>query len=137
MEKSFRRLSSSLDERDAYVQAEVAAALAHQIRAIRMQRGWTQAELAQRMGTRQHVVSRLEDPSYGRYSLHTLLQLSRAFDTGLQVQFVPFVTMFKNTFTPVHAERAVPSFDEEAGDVAFESETETGPAQLRPLVAVG
>ena len=81
------------------------------------------------------MVLRLEDPSYGRYSVHTLLQLSRAFDTCLQVQFVPFVSMFRNTFTPAHAERAVPSFDEEAGDVAFESEAEAGPAQLRQAMA--
>ena len=137
MEKTFRRLSSSLDERDAYVQAEVATALAHQIRAIRMQRGWTQAELAQRMGTRQHVVSRLEDPSYGRYTVQTLMQLSRAFDTGLQVRFVSFVTMFKDSFLPSHAHRAVSSFDEEAGAVEFECEPEAGPGELRPMVAVG
>lgn len=119
MEKTFRRMRNSLDERDAYVQAEVATALAHQIRAVRLQRGWSQAELAHRMGTKQHVVSRLEDPSYGRYSLQTLFQLSRAFDAGLQVRFVSFVTMLKDTFKPEHAQRAVPSFEDEADTVGF------------------
>lgn len=126
MEKTFRRMRSSLDERDAYVQAEVATALAHQIRAIRMQRGWSQAELAHRMGTKQHVVSRLEDPSYGRYSLQTLFQLSRAFDTGLQVRFVSFVTMLKDTFKPEHSQRPVPSFEEEAATVGFYTTVNTG-----------
>jgi transcriptional regulator with XRE-family HTH domain len=112
-------MKSSADERDAYVQAEVATALAHQIRAIRLQRGWSQAQLAQRMGTKQHVVSRLEDPSYGRCSMQTLFLLSRAFDTGLQVRFVSFVTMLKDTFKPRHAEREVLSFEGEAHTVGF------------------
>ena len=122
MEKTFRRMKSSLDERNAYVTAEITTALAHQIRALRIQRGLTQAELAKRMGTKQHVISRLEDPSYGRLSLNTLLQLSRAFDTGLQVQFVPFVGMLRDTFEPNADARLVPSFDEEmsgAGDAGI------------------
>lgn len=115
MEKTFRRMAKSLDERNAYVTAEVTTALAHQIRALRIQRGMTQAELADRMGTKQHVISRLEDPSYGRLSLNTLLQLSRAFDTGLQVQFVPLVGMLRDTFHPSAEARLVPSFEEEVG----------------------
>lgn len=113
MEKTFRRMKSSLDERNAYVTAEVTTALAHQIRALRIQRGLSQAELAKRMGTKQHVISRLEDPSYGRLSLNTLLQLSRAFDTGLQVQFVPLVGMLRNTFEPSAEARLVPAFEED------------------------
>lgn len=65
------------------------------------------------MGTKQHVISRLEDPSYGRLSLNTLLQLSLAFDTGLQVQFVPLVGMLRDTFQPNAEDRLVPSFEEE------------------------
>lgn len=114
-------MRDSLDERDAYVQAEVATALAHQIRAIRLQRGWSQGELARRMGTRQHVVSRLEDPGYGRHSLQTLMLLSRVFDAGLQVRFVSFVTMLQETFTPRHEECLVPAFEEEADQVGFYS----------------
>jgi transcriptional regulator with XRE-family HTH domain len=112
-------MSDSAQERDAFVQAEVATALAHQIRAIRMQRGWSQAQLAQRMGTKQHVVSRLEDPSYGRCSLQTLFLLSRAFDVGLKVGFVSFVAMLKDSFKPKHADRMVASFEDEAGTVGF------------------
>lgn len=121
-------MRDSLDERDAYVQAEVATALAHQIRAIRLQRGWSQAELARRMGTRQHVVSRLEDPSYGRHSLQTLMLLSRVFDTGLQVRFMSFVTMLQETFTPRHEERLVLAFEEEADQVGFYSPASTSSA---------
>lgn len=121
MEKTFLRMKKSPTARDAYVQAEVVTALAHQIRAIRMQRNWSQAELAKRMGTTQTAVSRLEDPSYGRLSVKTLLDLSRVFDTGLRVQFVSLVTMLHETFKPKAHLREVPSFEEEAPFVGFYS----------------
>jgi len=105
--------------RHAYVQAEVVTALAHQIRAIRNQRGWTQRELAKRLGTTQAAVSRLEDPSYGRLSVQTLIELSRTFDTGLQIRFVSMIDMLKSTWKPSARDRCVPSFEEEAPLVSF------------------
>ncbi|ASI68516.1 hypothetical protein BA022_08075 [Diaphorobacter nitroreducens] len=119
MEKTFLRMTKSPAARDAYVQAEVVTALAHQIRAIRMQRNWSQADLAKKMGTTQAAVSRLEDPSYGRLSIKTLLDLSRVFDTGLRVQFVSLITMLHETFKPRADLREVPSFEEEAPFVSF------------------
>lgn len=119
MEKTFLRMKKSPEARDAYVQAEVVTALAMQIRAIRMQRNWSQAELAKKMGTTQAAVSRLEDPSYGRLSIKTLLDLSRVFDTGLRVQFISTITMLHETFKPKAHLREVPSFDEEAPHVDF------------------
>ncbi len=121
MEKTFLRMKKSTVARDAYVQAEVITALAHQIRSIRTQRNWTQADLAKKMGTTQAAVSRLEDPSYGRMSVNTLLDLSRVFDTGLRVQFVSLVTMLHETFKPRAELREVPSFEEEAPFVDFYS----------------
>ena len=125
MEKTFLRMKKSPTARDAYVQAEVVTALAHQIRAIRTQRNWTQADLAKRMGTTQAAVSRLEDPSYGRISIKTLLDLSRVFDAGLRVQFVSLITMLSETFKPNAHLREVPSFEEEAANVGFYSSTPT------------
>jgi transcriptional regulator with XRE-family HTH domain len=119
MERTFLRMKKSPTARDAYVQAEVVTALAHQIRAIRMQRNWSQADLAKKMGTTQAAVSRLEDPSYGRMSIKTLLDLSRVFDAGLRVQFVSLITMLHETFKPRHELREVPSFDDEAPYVDF------------------
>lgn len=119
MEKTFLRMKKSPAARDAYVQAEVVTALALQIRTIRMQRNWSQAELAKKLGTTQTAVSRLEDPSYGRMSLKTLLDLSRVFDAGLRVQFVSLITMLHETFKPKAHLREVPSFEEEAPGVDF------------------
>ena len=105
--------------RDAYVRAEISTALAHQIRAIRQQRGWTQAELAKKMMTTQAVISRLENPEYGNISLKTLFDLSKVFDTGLKVQFVSLVSMLRETFHVSYKEKLVETFEDEADHVAF------------------
>lgn len=77
--------------RDAFVSSHLAHGLAHQIRALRTQRGWTQGELAARLGIKQQsAVARLEDPSYGRLSLATLLKLSSVFDVALSVRFLSY-----------------------------------------------
>lgn len=119
MEKTFQRMMKRPSARHAYVQAEVATALAHQVRNLRLQRGWTQRDLAKRLSTTQAAVSRLEDPSYGRPTLKTLLQLSQVFDTGLQVRFVSMVRMLHDTWQPSPGADLVAPFAEEADTVGF------------------
>lgn len=77
--------------RDAYVVSHLSHGLAHQIRVLRTQRGWTQAELAEKLGIKmQSAVARMEDPSYGKLSLGTLLRLAQVFDVALSTRFVSF-----------------------------------------------
>src|SRR6185437_8715280 len=73
--------------------------LAYQIEALRDQHGWTQTELANLIGTTQSVISRLEDPDYGRANITTLFDLAKALDVALLVKFVPysqFVTEYRD-----------------------------------------
>lgn len=74
--------------RDAFVSSHLTHGLAYQIQALRSQRGWTQGELAQKLKLKgQSAVARMEDPSYGRLSMTTLLKLSSVFDVALSVRF--------------------------------------------------
>lgn len=114
-------MKKNKEVRDAYVEAEITSALAHQIRAMRMDRDLTQAQLAKQMKTTQAAISRLEDPSYGKLTLQTLFELSHAFDTGLRVEFVSTLNMLNATYKPNEAARHVPSFEEESVDVTFYS----------------
>jgi transcriptional regulator with XRE-family HTH domain len=74
--------------RDAFVRSHLTHGLAHQIRELRIQRGWTQKELAQKLELKgQSAVARMEDPSYGKLSIATLIKLSGVFDVALSVRF--------------------------------------------------
>lgn len=122
MEKTFRRMKNP-KARQAYVEAEVASGLAHQIRALRTQRGWTQKDLADKLGTTQAAISRLEDPSYGRPSIKTLLDVGAAFDVALQVRFVSFVRLLQETRSVSREQLEVEPFEVEAERVRFRDDT--------------
>lgn len=102
-----RQVITSLEDkeyRDFYVGEHIDQGLAFQVRATRDERGWTQAELASRIGSGQSAISKLEDSDYGRQSLTTLKKLASAFDVALIVRFVPFSDLvnYTSNLTPDH-----------------------------------
>lgn len=89
------RLLESKAYRDAYVLEHIKNGIAFQIRALRDERGWTQEDLGEAMGKPRNVVSRIEDPNYGKFTIATLLETASAFNIGLLVKFVPFSRLVK------------------------------------------
>jgi ribosome-binding protein aMBF1 (putative translation factor) len=59
--------------------------LADQIAELREKRGWTQADLARKVGTTQSGIARLENPNYRNYSLKTLEKVAQALGAKLVV----------------------------------------------------
>jgi transcriptional regulator with XRE-family HTH domain len=96
-----KRFADELDEkkemRDAYLEEKTRARIALQIKSIRSQRGWSQAELGQRMGKPQSNVARLEDREVARYTVTTLLDLASTYDCGVIVEFVPYEEFLQRT----------------------------------------
>ena len=97
--------------REAFVASRVSNTLALQIRAMRQERGWSQAYLAELLGTSQNAVYRLESPQYGKPNITTLIRLASIFDVGLSVWFSPFSTLVDRETNLSTDDILVPSFE--------------------------
>ncbi len=69
--------------------ARVNAVVAQLIYAARNKAGLSQAELAERIGTRQSVISRLEDADYEGHSLSMLQRIAAALGQCVDIRFLP------------------------------------------------
>lgn len=76
--------------RDAFVGEYIFSRVPLKIRAMRDVRDMSQEKLGRLAGIAQPWVSKLEDPTYGRLTISTLLKIASAFDVALYVDFVPF-----------------------------------------------
>jgi ribosome-binding protein aMBF1 (putative translation factor) len=55
----------------------------------RTRAGLTQSDLAELVGTRQSVISRLESADYGGHSLSMLVRIAAALEKRIEIRFVP------------------------------------------------
>jgi transcriptional regulator with XRE-family HTH domain len=81
--------------REGFVEAHIKIGIPFQIRILREQRGWTQKDLADRVGSKQAWIAQIENPNYSGFSLKTLLKIASVFDVGLIVRYVPFGDLIK------------------------------------------
>lgn len=109
-----RNLQADRAYRKAFVCEHVDQNIPFQIRANREHRGWTQADLGRRARMAQARISVLEDPNYSKFTISTLKRLATAFDTGLQVAFVP-VSAVLNRSVNLANQLVSPSADEDSG----------------------
>lgn len=100
--------------RHAYLEAQTRTKLAHQIRALRQQRGWSQHDLGAMMGKPQSNIARLENPDVARYTLSTLLELAFAFDVGFVAEFMTYEDFLRDTASLDPAKLQVGSFSRDA-----------------------
>ena len=70
-------------------EARINAAVAQLIYAARNKAGLSQAELAERIGTKQSVISRLKDADYEGYSLSMLHRIAAALGQCVGIRFLP------------------------------------------------
>lgn len=75
---------SEKNERHEMMATVIGLTLAWQIRALRHRRGWSQEDVARRMGTTQTAIARLENPKLVlRSTMKTLMKVAAVFDVAL------------------------------------------------------
>jgi transcriptional regulator with XRE-family HTH domain len=79
------------DVRYAYVEGFLNASIAAQIKELRGE--MSQQELAEKIGTKQSGVSRIENVNYSAWKVETLRKLARAFGLRLRISFEEFGTL--------------------------------------------
>ena len=133
-----KRLFQSKKFRDAYVYEHVRNGVPFQIRALRKDRNWSQLELAQAANTSRTVITRIEDPNYGKLTLKTLLQVASAFNVALLIKFVPFsrlVREYEDVSWQALGARSVDDPEEAARLEAWASES--SPARAIVIAGAG
>jgi hypothetical protein len=79
--------------RDSYVAGHTRRFLARQMRKFRGEK--SQANFGALLDKRQTVVSRLEDPNYGKWTLQTLFDVAAKLNVAVLVRFVDFPTFLR------------------------------------------
>jgi hypothetical protein len=81
--------------RHSYVASHTRQFLARQMRELRGEQ--SQSEFGTTIDRQQTVVSRMEDPNYGKWTLQTLFDVAEKLDVALFVRFVDFPTFLRLT----------------------------------------
>lgn len=77
-------------EMEALLEEELAnLEIAEQIRLLRTRAGWSQRQLAEKIGTAASVISRLESAEYEGHSLAMLRRIASALHKRVKISFVP------------------------------------------------
>ncbi len=81
------------EARYAYSESVANAYVSEQIKRLREDRGLSQEELAELVGTKQSGISRLQSKDYSAWKVETLRKLAKAFGVRLRISFEEFGTI--------------------------------------------
>jgi transcriptional regulator with XRE-family HTH domain len=84
------KLDRSKKYREAFVASQLKRGIPTQLRVLLKQRGWSQADLAERSGLTQGAISRAADPDYGNLTFNNVLKIAGGFDIAFVGKFVRF-----------------------------------------------
>ena len=102
------------DYRASYVASYTRQFLSRQMRDFRGE--MSQTEFGSRISKQQTIVSRLEDPNYGKWTLQTLFDVAAKLDIAVLVRFVDFPTFLRTTDDRSPSAISPSSYDQKAVD---------------------
>jgi DNA-binding XRE family transcriptional regulator len=88
-QKQMSRLRKNPAFAAAFDRRRAEAEVAFQIRRLREAKGWTQKDLADKVGCSQQAVSAIEQAGYRRHSLPLLRRIAELLDADVVVALVP------------------------------------------------
>jgi transcriptional regulator with XRE-family HTH domain len=91
LQQSLRETFSDEESRYAYAEAHLNASIASQLKKLRGD--MSQQELAEKLGTKQSGISRLENANYSSWKVETLRKAARVFGVRLRISFEEFGTL--------------------------------------------
>ena len=113
----FARLVPKLADkayRNSYVAHQTRQFLARQVRALRGDK--SQNEFGVLLDKPQSVVSRLEDPNYGKWTLQTLFDVAASLDRAVIVRIVDYPTFLRFTSYMTDAAARPEAYEQDAVD---------------------
>lgn len=81
---------------EGYAESFQDTLVATQIKVLREDNHWTQADLAAKLGTTQTAISRIENVNYSAWNISTLKKLARAFRVRLKVSFETYGSLIRD-----------------------------------------
>lgn len=111
--------------RNSYVAHQTRQFLARQVRKLRGDK--SQTEFGELLGKPQSVVSRLEDPNYGKWALQTLFDVAASLDRAVIVRIVDYPTFLRFTSDMTDAAARPKAYEQDAVD-SLAQETSVGAA---------
>jgi transcriptional regulator with XRE-family HTH domain len=81
--------------RESYADEFLNTYVANQIRVVREQRGMTQQQLAEAIGTQQAGISRIENVNYSGWNIRTLKKIARALSCRLHISFETYGSLLE------------------------------------------
>jgi transcriptional regulator with XRE-family HTH domain len=99
--------------REVYAESFLNSSLATQLQVIREQRGMTQAQLAEKIGTKQAGISRIENVNYSAWNSATLRKIAFALGCRLKVSLETFGSLIDEAVAFNEKMLQRPSFEED------------------------
>ena len=135
-----RRYGNDADAQARLEQERVKSLAAGAIYNARIAAGLTQQQLAERVGTKQPVIARLEDADYDGHTIGMLNRIASALNQRLELRFVPSEAEASITFSGNSQHELITVIGSLVSEIqglkeAFSSELHTAKTQISDLEA--